>query len=252
MFCEAQNNSHESPRTVSGNSTDAVGDYQTLKHRTVPALTFRDNRGLGQSPYYTFVTDVIETKNPDKLSNSVPSPRSTRANIQFHPCHYCPNVAECSAHGCAWDAESEAVSFVVSVRASWGKAYQWRETAPAKSLRRFAEILRSSNLSRLLAKGLSGFLDSRKGCQKTSQPPQFITSQANLSAPVTTGAKARLILHPARSSSYFIRTPAGLSSNTSCAAAKRIGGRKFCAPSDVLRLTSKSANSLNSICGEAA
>ena len=140
------------------------------------------------------------------------------------------------------------VSSVCRGVSPWVKPYQWRATAPAKPLRRFAEISPSSNLSRLLAKGLSGFRDSRKGCQKTSLPPQFITLQAKRSAPVTIGAKARSIRHPARSSSFFIQTLVGSFLSTSCAVARLAGGSKLCAPANVRRPTKTGESNLNSIC----
>lgn len=164
---------------------------------------------------------------------------SSRTDAKDHAHRYARESLASSfwlSRGDGYDSQNSAVAYGVS---TWVQYLRCERRLPAKSSR---EIKRSSKFSRLLANRLSGSPDSRKEYQKTSQRRQFITLRARRNAPVTTGAKDRLTLHRAPSSSFYTRASVGSSSNILCADAKSLGGLRPSAQGAVRRPTNTSAS----------
>ena len=172
---------------------------------------------------------------PTRIDNS----SSSRTDAKDHAHRYARESLASSfwlSRGDGYDSQNSAVAYGVS---TWVQYLRCERRLPAKSSR---EIKRSSKFSRLLANRLSGSPDSRKEYQKTSQRRQFITLRARRNAPVTTGAKDRLTLHRAPSSSFYTRASVGSSSNILCADAKSLGGLRPSAQGAVRRPTNTSAS----------
>lgn len=198
MLHEAQHDSHDFHRILlAGISSDAVWGKSGTYNRVVPALNFQlqtllSDRGHFSVSNFVLVRKVslpnyLPPKTGRLADNYAPASRpfltfgEARQNTfnSNSPVSIAPATAQNSI--CSSERGIASSSFVMRRgNASWGKAYQWRGAAPAKSsrrLRREFSIIESFATSRKGGKWFPG-LAKRLSKDKPAAAVHHLTSEA--------------------------------------------------------------------------